>query len=162
MIRPTKSIMPKLKRIVAHAARKVLHVGHALSRRAQRTGEAQAATGILAPILALGGATLVAGLAILLAPFGLAHILLIVGVSLTGSAAAFAIARRFERKPASGDLARVSVLGERLERGIERLKDLQWELSDNEARYRELLDGQTLDWSNNPNVDSTWTFTNLG
>ncbi len=34
------------------------------------------------------------------------------------------------------------MLGDRLERGIERLKDLQWELGDNETRYRDLLDNQ--------------------
>ena len=33
-------------------------------------------------------------------------------------------------------------LGDRFERGIESLKDIQWELRENEARYRDLLDSQ--------------------
>ena len=33
-------------------------------------------------------------------------------------------------------------IGERLERGLEELKDLQWEIRENEARYRDLLDNQ--------------------
>ena len=37
----------------------------------------------------------------------------------------------------------VRVLGERLEKGVEQLKDLQWQLRDDEARYRDLLDSQT-------------------
>jgi PAS domain-containing protein len=33
-------------------------------------------------------------------------------------------------------------VGERLERGLEELKDIQWEIRENEARYRVLLDSQ--------------------
>jgi PAS domain S-box-containing protein len=33
-------------------------------------------------------------------------------------------------------------IGERLERSLEELKDLQWQIRDNEARYRDLLDNQ--------------------
>ncbi len=33
-------------------------------------------------------------------------------------------------------------IGERLERGLEALKDIQWEIRENEARYRDLLDNQ--------------------
>ncbi|MFM9938580.1 MAG: ATP-binding protein [Hyphomicrobiaceae bacterium] len=148
---PTLStIVPQVRRIVAAALRRAGQIGYALRRRASphagafkaRASEAAAGTGIATPILALGTVVLLAGLVLLTAPFGLAHILLVVGVGLTGSAAAFAIARRVEKKAPVGDLARVSVLGERLERGIERLKDLQWELGDNETRYRDLLDSQ--------------------
>jgi PAS domain S-box-containing protein len=34
------------------------------------------------------------------------------------------------------------LIGERLERGLEELKDIQWEIRENEARYRDLLDSQ--------------------
>lgn len=142
--------MPEVRRRVAAAVRAAAHVGHALDRRLgapttglkARVSETAQSTGLIAPVLALGTVVMLAGLAVLTAPFGLAHILLVVGVGLTGSAAVFAVARRLDRKPPTGDLARVSVLGERLERGIERLKDLQWELGDNETRYRDLLDTQ--------------------
>jgi PAS domain S-box-containing protein len=43
----------------------------------------------------------------------------------------------------SRQLERSRVAQKRLESDIERLKDLQWELRDNEARYRGLLDSQT-------------------
>jgi len=33
-------------------------------------------------------------------------------------------------------------IGERLERGLEARKDIQWQLRENEARYRDLLDNQ--------------------
>ena len=33
-------------------------------------------------------------------------------------------------------------IGDRLERGLEELKDLQWQIRENEARYRDLLDNQ--------------------
>ena len=33
-------------------------------------------------------------------------------------------------------------IGDRLERGLEELKDIQWEIRENEARYRDLLDNQ--------------------
>ncbi len=42
----------------------------------------------------------------------------------------------------SPQIDRFQALSERLEKGIEKLKDLQWELTDNETRYRDLLDSQ--------------------
>src|SRR5262245_27386467 len=33
-------------------------------------------------------------------------------------------------------------IGERLERGLEELKDIQWQIRENEVRYRDLLDTQ--------------------
>ena len=43
----------------------------------------------------------------------------------------------------SGEFERFMAIGERLERGLEALKDIQWEIRENEARYRDLLDNQT-------------------
>jgi PAS domain S-box-containing protein len=43
---------------------------------------------------------------------------------------------------ASPEFERFIHMGERLERGLERLKDIQWEIRENEARYRDLLDNQ--------------------
>ena len=37
---------------------------------------------------------------------------------------------------------RLEELGERLERRLERIQDIRWELNENEARYRDLLDSQ--------------------
>src|SRR5262245_34254438 len=42
----------------------------------------------------------------------------------------------------TGELGRFMAIGERLERGLEALKDIQWEMRENEARYRDLLDNQ--------------------
>ena len=44
--------------------------------------------------------------------------------------------------PAPDSLAASARLAERLERGLERLNDIHWELRENEARYRDLLDSQ--------------------
>src|SRR4249920_1363351 len=43
----------------------------------------------------------------------------------------------------SPEFERFMAIGERLERGLEALKDIQWEIRENEARYRDLLDNQT-------------------
>ena len=40
------------------------------------------------------------------------------------------------------ELQRFKAIGDRLERGLEFLKDIQWEVRENEARYRDLLDNQ--------------------
>jgi PAS domain S-box-containing protein len=37
---------------------------------------------------------------------------------------------------------RFASIGERLERGLEELKDIQWQIRENEVRYRDLLDNQ--------------------
>lgn len=44
--------------------------------------------------------------------------------------------------PASGDPALIQSVAERLERRIEQLNDMSWELREKEARYRDLLDAQ--------------------
>jgi PAS domain S-box-containing protein len=41
------------------------------------------------------------------------------------------------------EFERFVTIGDRLERGLEALKDIQWEIRENEARYRDLLDNQT-------------------
>ncbi len=97
---------------------------------------------LLLPLVALGTVSLLAGLALMALPLGPAHVCLITGVGLTGAALVAALVRHLDQRPAPGELARFQFLGERLERGIEKLKDLQWELSDNETRYRDLLDSQ--------------------
>jgi PAS domain S-box-containing protein len=40
------------------------------------------------------------------------------------------------------EFERFMAVGERLERGLEALRDIQWEIRENEARYRDLLDNQ--------------------
>ena len=42
----------------------------------------------------------------------------------------------------SSEFDRFLQIGERLERGLEELKDIQWEIRENEARFRDLLDNQ--------------------
>jgi len=46
------------------------------------------------------------------------------------------------RRDRLGELDRLLALGERLERGLEALRVLHWEIHDNAARYRDLLDNQ--------------------
>jgi len=138
-----------IRRVTAAAARLKAHGRNALAphldsvfaRLDPKLARARRATGLLLA-LALGTTSLMAGLSALTPPSGIAHVLLVLGVSLTGAGAAFALIGRLDRRAPTGDYARFNVLGDRLERGIERLKDLQWELGDNETRYRDLLDSQ--------------------
>jgi PAS domain S-box-containing protein len=54
--------------------------------------------------------------------------------------------RRLRAAPSSRELPlefdRFMRIGERLERGLEELKDIQWQIRENEVRYRDLLDTQ--------------------
>jgi PAS domain S-box-containing protein len=51
-------------------------------------------------------------------------------------------ARREPERDVGAKLERFVAIGERLERGLEELKDLQWQIRENEGRYRDLLDNQ--------------------
>lgn len=46
------------------------------------------------------------------------------------------------RRAAGRGLGRFEELGRRLERRLEQLQDIRWEINENEARYRDLLDAQ--------------------
>ena len=46
------------------------------------------------------------------------------------------------RRDLDAEFERFLHIGDRLERGLEALKDIQWEIRENEARYRDLLDNQ--------------------
>jgi PAS domain S-box-containing protein len=46
------------------------------------------------------------------------------------------------KRDLDAEFERFMQIGERLERGLEVLKDIQWEIRENEARYRDLLDNQ--------------------
>ena len=47
-----------------------------------------------------------------------------------------------DRRDLEADFERFMMIGDRLERGLETLKDVQWEIRENEVRYRDLLDNQ--------------------
>ncbi len=76
-----------IRRVTAAAARLTAHGRHALAPHvaslAPKLGRVRRATGLLLP-LALGTTSLMAGLAALTPPSGIAHVLLVLGVSLTG------------------------------------------------------------------------------
>ncbi len=102
-------------------------------------------SGLGLSFLGIGAGLLLTGSTLAGGPLTLAHICLAIGIALVGTGAAFAVTRGLDTKPMAADaeeLTRVRSLSERLERGIERLQDLQWELRDNETRYRDLLDSQ--------------------
>ena len=82
------------------------------------------------------------GLVLLPGPAGLPHVLLALGACALVLISHGATARD-EAVERAESLARLLGLAERIEHGIERLKDTQWELSDNSVRYRDLLDNQT-------------------
>ena len=45
-------------------------------------------------------------------------------------------------RPGKAGNARLAALADRLDQSLESLKDLQWEVREREARYRDLLDHQ--------------------
>ena len=95
--------------------------------------------------LALGLLVLLAGLAVMGPTAGPAPLLVAVGAAflLFGVVLASPSSRQANAGSASGTvLARVLGLVEGIERRIEEFKDTQWELRENEARYRDLLDNQ--------------------
>lgn len=97
----------------------------------------------LALMLPAGLMLTLAGLAMLPAPTTGAHVLVALGTAIVILGALHQApkpARPADQPP--GDIERIQRLGNRLERGIESLKDMQWELRENEARYRDLLDSQ--------------------
>ncbi|MGE4187452.1 MAG: ATP-binding protein, partial [Hyphomicrobiaceae bacterium] len=113
------------------------------ARRLQATLRARLASRSGAALLVVGGAFLVIAIVLMEVPLAPTHMALIASVGLTGAALVTAL---ISRPPppfgASREIDRFQALSDRLEKGIEKLKDLQWELSDNETRYRDLLDNQ--------------------
>ena len=59
-----------------------------------------------------------------------------------GAAAGIRATQPAARRDLDAEFERFLHIGERLERGLEELKDIQWEIRENEARYRDLLDNQ--------------------
>jgi PAS domain S-box-containing protein len=97
--------------------------------------------GLLA-VLVLAAISLLVSLALADWPLDASRAALLTGVGLAGTAIVLSIRARSDRLRSSPQFDRFQALGDRLEAGIEKLKDLQWELSDNETRYRDLLDSQ--------------------
>ena len=93
--------------------------------------------------LTVGVVVLLAGVALQPAEMGPAQVLVALGAAILILGAVHGQFIRSERPvPPPLDAGGIGQLGERFERGIESLKDMQWELRENEARYRDLLDSQ--------------------
>ncbi len=92
--------------------------------------------------LAIGMVVLLAGIALQPAVLGPAQVLVALGAAILILGSVYV---RLGRSPNAGGgntAGGIDVLGDRFERGIESLKDMQWQLRDNETRYRDLLDSQ--------------------
>ena len=88
-----------------------------------------------------------------------AHILIALAAVLTLAASALAI-RNSKQIPVSGrQHTPASIFGERLENKIEHLQDVQWALSEDEARLRDLIDAQA-DMIVRRSTDGRLTFVN--
>lgn len=125
--------------IVAHCATYLRRFG---ATRGERGGDHSRAR-LFLPLLSLGVISLVTAILLIEAPSGPAHAALILSVGLIAAAVTATLTGRaaVDAEDDTG-LDRFHTLSDRLEKGIERLRDLQWELSDNETRYRDLLDSQ--------------------
>ena len=90
--------------------------------------------GLRAALGVLSGALIVVSLVMLGGVLSLAMLPLVLGVAIL-------VALVVTRPQRSGS-ARLAVLADRLDASLESLKDLQWEVREREARYRDLLDHQ--------------------
>ncbi len=94
-------------------------------------------------IAGIGGAgALVCGLATQPAPLLASHVVLLAAGAALSLLAMHLALRLVHRSEGPHHALRLDDIGDRLERRIERLQDVQWELSENLARYRSLLDTQ--------------------
>ncbi len=102
------------------------------------------AKGFALVALAAGCALSVAGLVFSAGPMTFAALAAVAGTLLIFTAGvALVLYRPAADSPSPPtEIAPIAHLGDRLERSIESLKDMQWELKENEARYRDLLDSQ--------------------
>ncbi len=92
---------------------------------------------------AAGTLALLAGLALLAVPFALPHALLVVAAALLLLVAHRAIMSPALYAPAGGaSRDRFDDVCETLERRLEQLQDVHWEISETDLRYRDLLDQQ--------------------
>lgn len=136
--------------VAPHAVRAVGGASHDRGRLAaerlagiqsnlQNSREAASSSQALASlVMLLGGlACLIVAFALLPGPLTALQVFIALGLGLTFIAIYLGFTAR-------GDVgaSQVERVGARIERGLERLQDAQWELSENEARYRALLDSQ--------------------
>ena len=92
--------------------------------------------------LSAGASLVLSGLIFSAGPMTFAALSAVIG-TLVIMAAGVAMALKPDAVPSAPvEIAPIAHLGDRLERSIESLKDMQWELRENEARYRDLLDSQ--------------------
>ena len=92
--------------------------------------------------LAVGMVILLTGVALQPAVLGPAQVLVALGAAILILGSVYIRLGRSRVVVSTVANGGIDVLGDRFERGIESLKDMQWELRDNEARYRDLLDSQ--------------------
>jgi PAS domain S-box-containing protein len=103
------------------------------SSAAQRAALRQSAVSLA--LMLAGLISVIAALIIVPGSLTAPQILLALGVALSLAAIYLALI-------APGGAAYLERIGSRIDLGLERLQDVQWELSENEARYRALLDTQ--------------------
>ncbi len=92
--------------------------------------------------LAVGMVILLAGVALQPAVLGPAQVLVALGAAILILGSVYIRLGGSRNSAGSVTPGGIDVLGDRFERGIESLKDMQWQLRDNETRYRDLLDSQ--------------------
>ncbi len=95
-------------------------------------------------VTSTAGVAVLTGLALLSSPFGPAHVFLIAAAALMMLAAHLANVSTEARSSAlgAGKDRRFEDLCDVLERRVEQLQDVHWEISEKDLRYRDLLDQQ--------------------
>jgi len=91
----------------------------------------------------VGAALTVSGLLLVPMPFGTVHALLLSGMATLLAAAQFGAAAAAAPTPANASRERFGELCDTLERRLEKMQDVHWEISESDVRYRDLLDAQS-------------------
>lgn len=99
-------------------------------------------TGPVQLLSIIAATSLLAMLAMLGAAFTAVHATALLGVA-SGASALFFALRLAPRQRSARETERLAAAGEHLAGRIEELQDLKWDISEREARYRDLLDSQT-------------------
>ncbi|MGD9783472.1 MAG: ATP-binding protein [Hyphomicrobiaceae bacterium] len=97
----------------------------------------------LLPLVLTGGAASLLGLMMVPHPVGPAHLLLAAGIAILLGGAQWAIIGTLARRQQPMREQRHTQMLEALERRLEKLQDVHWQISETDVRYRDLLDVQS-------------------
>ena len=157
------AVQPELRAFGRRATRRQFFMRGSLQDVFDSLGRsaASASAHLVAASAVSGVLLLLVALSLLPGPIGALHALIVFGAVLVGAASwAYTLAIQAQRdEDGSPKLKQLRALDDRLDRRTENLRDLCWQVSDRESRYRQLLDAQS-DLILRVDIDRRVTFVN--